>query len=273
MIIFPNAKINLGLNIITKRPDGFHDLRTIFYPVPLCDILEIIPSPGGTFQFTASGIPVPGKAEDNLCLLAYYLLKKKYKIPAVHIHLHKVIPLGAGLGGGSSDAAFTLLQLNHFFNLKLKQQEIEMYASQLGSDCTFFTRNIPVLAQGRGDLLENIPFSIPGSNIVIVKPTFSVNTAFAYSLVQPGNRSDDLLKILKKPVTFWKDRLINDFEAPIFNQHPELKDIKEKLYSLGALYSAMSGSGSAIYGIFDKLPGKLEESFPGCFVWAGKTDY
>jgi 4-diphosphocytidyl-2-C-methyl-D-erythritol kinase len=269
MITFPNAKLNLGLNIVAKRTDGFHDICTVFYPVPLCDILEIIPSQNGVFHFESSGIPVPGKTEDNLCVRAWSLLHKTSGIPAVNIHLHKVIPQGAGLGGGSSDAAFTLLLLNQLFGLKPDKNQISTFASQLGSDCAFFVHNIAVLARGRGDEFEDISFSLKGFHLVLVKPAVSVNTSLAYSLVHPQKKSGELPDILKHPPGKWKDKLINDFELPVFNKFPELKSIKKRLYSLGADYASMSGSGSAIYGIFSEPQGNIKGSFPGCFVWTG----
>jgi 4-diphosphocytidyl-2-C-methyl-D-erythritol kinase len=269
MICFPNAKINLGLNIISKRTDGFHNIETIFYPVPLCDVLEIVPSPDHKFHFSASGIPIDGRQDNNLCIKVYNLFKKQFQLPPVHIFLHKVIPFGAGLGGGSSDAASTLLMLNTMFSLKIEQPQLIKFAAKLGSDCAFFIRNEPLFAYKRGDVFKKTDMLLSEYSVIIVKPTFSVNTAYAYSLVKDIRKKTSLLEIINKPVGTWKDRLTNDFESVIFHLNPKLEFIKQKLYEAGAEYSAMSGSGSAVFGIFRSIPDKPESLFPDCFIWSG----
>jgi 4-diphosphocytidyl-2-C-methyl-D-erythritol kinase len=269
MLSFPNAKINLGLNIISKRADGFHNIETIFYPLSLCDVLEIVPSPDYKFHFSASGIPIDGKQENNLCIKAYNLLKNQFQLPSVHIFLHKVIPSGAGLGGGSSDAASMLLMLNTMFALGIEQPQLIKFAAELGSDCAFFIRNEPLFAYKRGDVFKKTDISLSGYSVIIVKPTFSVNTAFAYSLVENITKKTSLLEIISHPVETWKGELTNDFENIIFGKHPELELIKHKLYKAGAIYSALSGSGSAIFGVFRSTPDHPERMFPDCFVWSG----
>jgi 4-diphosphocytidyl-2-C-methyl-D-erythritol kinase len=270
MILFPNAKLNLGLNVLAKRPDGYHNIETIFYPVPLRDILEVLPAPDGILRIHTSGNEIPGKPEDNLCVKAFHLLQKDFGISPVHIHLHKVIPTGAGLGGGSSDAAFMLVALNHISGLGITDTQLTKYASQLGSDCTFFIKNATAFAHGRGEITKPVSVDLQGYYLVIVKPSFSVDTATAYSLVHPEKKADDLRKIIEKQPGYWKDYLMNDFEEEIFKIYPLLQRIKNKLYLLGAVYASMSGSGSAMYGIFSSPVRKTGSSFPGCFVWESK---
>lgn len=272
MIIFPNAKINIGLNIVEKRSDGFHNIESVFYPVPLCDALEIVENKEGSEQiiFSSSGIEIPGDTSDNLCVKAYHLISQEYALPKIKVHLHKHIPIGAGLGGGSSDAAFFIRLLNEQFELGLEWGEMHHYARQLGSDCSFFVSNKPAFAVGKGDEFESLSMTLLGYHIVLVYPNIHINTAKAYSGVKPKKAirslEDDALNL---PIEDWKDAIHNDFEDSIFPQFPEIKAIKEKLYSLGAAYAAMSGSGSTLYGIF-KEPTDLKKSFPGCFVFEGK---
>lgn len=266
MICFPNAKINLGLHVTEKRPDGFHNLETVFYPVSLADVLEIVKTDDERSSFSASGLPVQGTAGDNLCLKTYHLLQKELNLPPVKIYLYKVIPMGAGLGGGSSDAAFTLQLLNKVFNLNISKNVLREYASRLGSDCAFFTENMPVFATGRGDILENIQLDISGYTIVIVKPDIHINTAFAYSLIKPCKPLIPLQEIISLPVDKWKYLLINDFEAPVFEKYPAIANIKTALYNQGAVYVSMSGSGSAVYGLFKSKP-NISGKFPRCFTW------
>jgi 4-diphosphocytidyl-2-C-methyl-D-erythritol kinase len=251
MIVFPNCKINLGLHIIRKRPDGFHDLETVFYPLPLTDALEVI-SPG-TLVFTGSGIPVPGNTTDNLCLKAWHLLKQDFPaLPEINIHLHKHIPIGAGLGGGSADAAFILQLLNKRFELSLTEGQLIAYAAKLGSDCAFFIPNKPCYATGRGEMLEPISLNLDGWSFVLVYPGIHVNTGWAFGRITPKVPTQSLRDSILAPVENWKELISNDFEAPVFSAHPELAQIKKELYTYGAVYATMSGSGSAIVGIFPK---------------------
>jgi 4-diphosphocytidyl-2-C-methyl-D-erythritol kinase len=268
MIAFPPAKINLGLHIIRKRPDGYHDLSTCFYPVPWCDILEILPSDKLTFD--SSGLPVPGDPNDNLCLKAYQLLKKDFNIPSVKIHLHKIIPMGAGLGGGSSDGAWTLRLLNELFGLAIAKAKLKEYASILGSDCALFIEDVPVMGSSRGEIVTPTTLSLKGKFIVIVKPDVHVSTAEAFAGIKPQLPEKDLQSILKNTsVEGWRDVVNNDFEASVFKKHPVIQSIKEKLYSSGALYASMSGSGSAVFGIFRKEI-DLRSEFDGLVYWERK---
>lgn len=264
MVWFPTAKINLGLYVLRKRDDGYHDISTCFYPVSLKDILEIIPA--DHFSFQSSGLPIPGNKKDNLCIKAYTLLKKDYNLPPVTIHLHKLIPMGAGLGGGSSDAAFTLKGLNELFNLDLKLEDLQPYAQQLGSDCSFFLYNQPMMASGRGDKLQPLDLSISGFKIVIIYPELHVNTASAYTSLKPFDDRISLEKVLRQDISTWRRDLVNDFERRIFQLYPQIRSIKEKLYYAGAVYSSMTGSGSAVYGLFRKIPDDLKNAFPAYAV-------
>ncbi len=255
MILFPNAKINIGLNIINKRSDGFHNLETVFYPVMIKDVLEVIESK--ELLFTCSGLPVPGDAKDNICLKAYHLLSRDFNLPPVHVHLHKNIPIGAGLGGGSSDASFFIRLMNEKFDLGLNTQEMENYASRLGSDCAFFIKNAPVYASGKGDEFAKIKLDLSNYYLILAMPPVRIATADAFKGIVPAPSS--LLKeLIKTPVNNWKYSIKNDFETSVFNKYPELAIIKENLYRAGALYASMSGSGSSVYGIF-RAPVKLAE--------------
>jgi len=266
MIAFPNAKINIGLNVVSKRPDGYHNLESVFLPVELSDILEIVPS--SNLEFTSSGLEMDGDPEHNLVLKAYRLLEKDFDIPSVKMHLHKMIPTGAGLGGGSSDAAFMLKMLNKQFHLKLNNGILQNYATQLGADCPFFIDNKPAFASGIGDQLEPIENDLSAYKIVIVKPDISISTIEAYRNIIPQKSVFNLKKIVGLPVESWKDTVKNDFEKNIFPRYPEIKKIKEKLYELGAVYASMSGSGSAVYGIFRHLPTNLDNNLPkGIFIY------
>lgn len=268
MVSFPPCKINLGLNIIGKRPDGYHDLVTCFYPVQWCDILEIIPSE--KFSFTASGLPVPGNGEDNLCIRAYNLLKKDFALPPVSIHLHKIIPMGAGLGGGSSDAAWTLRTLNQIFDLNLPREALKAYASQIGSDCAFFIEDTPMMATGRGEILHEINVDLKGKFIVIVKPEVHVSTTEAYAGVKPKQPEHDLKEMLEQtPLQEWKLPVKNDFEESVFANYPVIAEVKKTLYNSGALYASMSGSGSSVFGIFSAAV-DLKNIFPGCTYFANE---
>jgi 4-diphosphocytidyl-2-C-methyl-D-erythritol kinase len=258
MITFPNAKINLGLHVLARRKDGFHDIETVLYPVFLHDCLEIIPSSEAEAALYQYGHLLPDG--ENLCMKAYKLLKSSYDISPVEMHLIKHIPAGAGLGGGSSDAAQTLKMLSKIFNLRLKEDELEHLAAQLGSDCPFFIKNKALIAGGRGEVLSPVDLNLRGMYIVIVKPEVSISTAEAYARITPDNDRPSLRDCITKPVSEWKDCLINDFEVPVFRDHPHLSDIKEELYHKGAVYASMSGSGSAIFGLFNK---EVSYSGPG----------
>ncbi len=255
MIVFPYCKINLGLSILRKREDGFHDIESLFYPIPFTDILELISNPHGTkpVEFISSGLMIDVEEEDNLCSKAYHLLKNDFPhLPNVKMHLHKVIPMGAGLGGGSSNASFVLKMLNDKFNLCLSHGQLLNYAIQLGSDCPFFIQNKPCIASGRGELLEPISIDLSNYTIVLINPGIHINTGWAFSKINPSNPSQSIKEIVMQPIINWKDQLLNDFETPIFNSHPPIKSIKESFYQQGALYASLSGSGSTVFGIFDK---------------------
>jgi 4-diphosphocytidyl-2-C-methyl-D-erythritol kinase len=282
MISFPNSKINLGLSILEKRADGFHNIETVFYPVGWKDILEIVPQDPSTplsdsLEFKCTGIEIEGRAAENLCVRAYQLLKHHHDIPGAKMHLHKIIPTGAGLGGGSSDAVAVLKMLNEMFELGLAWGELHQYAKQLGSDCSFFVTNRPVFAQQKGDDLEGIQFSLKGKFIAIVQPDVRVSTAEAYAgfstpLEAPGIREISPSKIITEmPIEKWKDVLKNDFEKSIFKKYPEIEKLKMRLYEKGAVYASMSGSGSAVFGIFDKEVDMQE--FSGLRHWSGSCEF
>jgi 4-diphosphocytidyl-2-C-methyl-D-erythritol kinase len=256
MITFPNAKINLGLHITAKRSDGFHDLETVFYPLMWKDALEIISSKEQIpNSLITTGITVSGNAEDNLCVKAYNLLKKDFpELSPVNMHLHKTIPMGAGLGGGSADGAFTLKLLNTKFNLNLSNDQLISYALQLGSDCPFFILNEPCFATGRGEKLEPISLNLSAYKIAVVNPGIHVNTGWAFSKIRPQQPKVSLKEIIQQPIETWKQNLKNDFEEPVFAEFPEAKKLKDDLYAAGALYASMSGSGSTVFGLFKEPP-------------------
>ncbi len=268
MISFPNAKINIGLNITEKRSDGFHNLESIFLPViGLHDVLEIVEIKDSThLQFSSSGIVIDGKDSDNLVLKAYQLLKSDFNLPALSVHLHKVIPTGAGLGGGSSDASFMLKMLNEMFNLNLPNENLKVYAEKLGSDCPFFIENTPQFATGKGEILEKINLFLPKSFLVIIKPQIHVPTKAAFAGIVPKKPQVNLNELITKLPYQWKEFAKNDFEQSIFAQFPEIEKIKTRLYELGAEYASMSGSGSAVFGIFPHTI-NLENEFTNCFKW------
>lgn len=270
MVSFPNAKINIGLNVVEKRQDGFHNIETVFYPVELCDVIEFIENPNETI-FNNTGIKVEGNNENNLIIKACNLLRNKYPIPHLSLHLHKIIPMGAGLGGGSSDAAFTIKSLTNYFKIGLTNEEQEELASRLGSDCAFFIRNRPIFAYEKGNKFKDIELSLIQYNVVIVYPHIHVSTQEAYSSVKPAQPDKSLLEAIKLPIGMWKDHIKNDFETGVFKKHPLLKEIKDELYSKGAVYASMTGSGSAIYGFFESDPeiSSLKKNF---FVWTGKLN-
>jgi 4-diphosphocytidyl-2-C-methyl-D-erythritol kinase len=252
MIIFPNAKINIGLNIVSRRSDGYHNLETIFYPVKINDALEIIVAEELTFQST--GLEIPGRIEDNLCIKGYDLLKKDFDLPTVKIHLHKHIPIGAGLGGGSADAAFFIRLINQKFDLKLTDDRMIDYARKLGADCAFFIQNKPVFAFEKGDEFEPVKLDLSNYKIVTVTPPIHISTAEAFGGIKPSPVKESLMELIYEPVTEWKKHIKNDFEVSIFKNHPTIRGIKAALYEAGALYASMSGSGASVFGIFDKTP-------------------
>ncbi len=270
MIAFPNSKINLGLQILERLPDGYHRISSLLYPVPLYDILEILPSGTGKTELQISGLPIPeSEIEKNLCYKAWKLLHDEWGIPAVKIYLHKIIPLGAGLGGGSSDAAFALKMLNAIFPLNLSHQRLTELAAKLGMDCPFFITNTHALAEGKGELLTPVELNLSNYHLALVKPEVHISTAAAYAGVVPDATRQPLQELIKAPVSEWKNIIFNDFEKNIFSSHPEIKEIKEKLYGMGAVYAAMSGSGSAVFGLFtEEIPvDRLKNNFPGATVF------
>jgi len=300
MITFPNAKINIGLNVVAKRSDGYHDIETVFYPVLLQDALEIklmrpldpaqlrkrieaglLVQPDDTFfpyrllprkedfpccSLDMTGNEFPFKAADNLVVKAYLMLQQDFDLPSIDIKLYKHIPSGAGLGGGSSDCAFMISLLNRRFNLRMRQSTMERYAARLGSDCAFFISNSPSIATGRGEILNPISLSLKGYTILLVKPDIAVSTAEAYAGVTPHKPETALADAVMRPVSEWKDCVFNDFEPSVFAKYPLLADIKEKLYSLGAEYAAMTGSGSTIYGLFRTPLDNPAALFPDMFT-------
>ncbi len=258
MIAFPCCKINLGLHVINKREDGFHNLETIFYPVQWCDMLEIVvdnKSSKGEVKFNSDGLTIEGNTENNLVTKAYKLLHQDYNLPAVKVFLYKKIPMGAGLGGGSSDAAYALVLLNDLFSLQLTTIELEKYAAQLGSDCAYFIKRGSQFAKGRGELLEPIDLNLKNYFLCLIKPDTHVSTAQAFSgVMKRGESIKSLKELIKLPINDWKNVIQNDFEESVFKIYPELASIKNKLYDMGAEYAAMSGSGSTILGLFKVLP-------------------
>ena len=266
MICFPNAKINLGLNVTEKRPDGYHNIETIFYPIPVKDALEIVPA--REFSFSQTGIAIDGPAEKNLVMKAVNLMKEHFDIPPLEIHLLKAIPFGAGLGGGSADAAFMLKLLNDFCQLGQSEAELETLAASIGADCPFFIRNKPVFASGIGNIFTPVELSLKGYHLCLVKPDIAVSTPEAYSLVKPAFPETGVQEIITRPLNEWRTLLTNDFEKSVFTRHPEIENIKETLYKAGAVYAAMSGSGSSVFGLFER-PVSMQQTFPDCYVWEG----
>lgn len=272
MVTFPNAKINLGLDVVAKRPDGYHNLETIFYPVPLQDILEItVTEEEGApdYTFKMHNAVFEGDNNDNLVVKAYKILAADHKLPKVEMSLYKNIPTGAGLGGGSADAAFALKMLNEIACLNLSDEQLEAYAARIGADCAFFIKNTPAYATGIGNILSPTVCSISGYHLVLVKPDIHISTKEAYSLVTPAAAETPLTEIAALPVEEWKGKMKNDFEKSVFANHPQMERIKEELYNMGAVYASMSGSGSAFFGLFTGQQNieDIEEKFPGMFCW------
>jgi 4-diphosphocytidyl-2-C-methyl-D-erythritol kinase len=252
MIVFPNAKINIGLNITERRPDGYHNLETVFYPIMIKDALEVIES--RELSFESSGITIPGSADGNLCLKAYHLLCQDFDLPPVSIHLHKNIPIGAGLGGGSADAAFFISLINQMFGLALANGTMMDYARQLGADCAFFIENKPTFAHDKGDRFEKTDIDLSAYHLVLVMPPVHVSTAEAYGGIKPAPAKESLKDLIALPVNEWRHHINNDFEHHIFQNHPVIADVKLALYNAGALYASMSGSGASVFGIFPSQP-------------------
>lgn len=270
MLTYPNAKINLGLNITGKRHDGYHNIESVLYPVPLCDELGIIIAGDNQFSFVSSGLKTDCDDADNLCVKAYNLLCDRFELPAVKMKLHKVIPSGAGLGGGSADAAFTLTMLNSIFNLGLDNLALKELAARLGADCPFFIDNVPALAIGRGDTLSPVGINLSGHTICIARPAIHISTAEAYSGITPHAGDTSPAELTDFSPSTWKGILKNHFEETIFPAYPVLEQLKTSFYDAGALYASLSGSGSAVYGIFNSPP-KLHENFKGIFYWEGEV--
>lgn len=289
MICHPNAKINLGLNVTERRPDGYHNLETVFYPIPLCDTLQFSTDatdshrPEGIFPngipvqehstedytFRSGGIDIDCPPEQNLLIKSLRLIREHYALPHLYISLHKQIPSGAGLGGGSSDAAHTMKSLNQMFNLGLSDNELEERVTGLGADCPFFVRNRPVFATGIGNIFTPIGLSLSGWHLVLVKPDIFVSTKEAYARISPRRPETPITDIIRRPVEEWKDLLTNDFEEGVFALHPEIADIKARLYDQGAAYASMSGSGSSVFGLFRTAPEEtdMRRLFPGSFYF------
>lgn len=267
MIIFTKAKINIGLRVIEKRADGYHNLETVFYPVEWHDSVEVVKS--DSLSFANTGIEVGGDWQSNLCVKAYQLLRNDFDLPPVSIHLHKNVPFGAGLGAGSANAAGVLSLLNTYFSLSLTSEQLVEYAAKLGSDCAFFIHNEPMFATGRGEILSPIKLELEGYNLLLVKPELGVSTAQAYAGIKPQKPLVSLHNVLSQPIDTWKSSVVNDFETVVFGIHPQIGKIKEQLYELGASYAAMSGSGSSVYGIF-KHDIPTTSMFAMHTVWHGK---
>jgi 4-diphosphocytidyl-2-C-methyl-D-erythritol kinase len=250
MIVYPNAKINIGLNVLEKRADGYHELSSVYYPVKdLCDILEILPST--EFSFSSSGIEIPG--EGNICTKAFEMLKQDFGISNVKIHLHKKIPIGAGLGGGSADGAFSLKAMHTLFDLKLSIAQLEKYALQLGADCPFFIENTPKYVQGIGEKMSSVDLDLSAYETQFIFPELHISTAEAYGDITPKTPETNLLDLINQPIENWKTTVKNDFEVSAFLKYPHLEKMKEKLYADGAIYASMSGSGSVLYGVFNSF--------------------
>ncbi len=285
MVVFPNIKINLGLYITGKRPDGYHNIESIFYPVQWKETLEITDrqegleafpqlqslTEVGKVRFMSYGIPIPGNADSNLCIKVYQSLEEWFNLPSIDMHLLKTLPIGAGLGGGSADAAFTLKALKDFFQLRLSDVEAKDILAKIGSDCPFFWENKPMFVYGRGEKMRPIDLDLSKYIVLIVNPNIHISTKEAYSGVKPSAPAIDLEMMTSIGVEGWKDVLVNDFEASVFPKYPIIKEIKERLYAKGALYASMTGSGSTLYGIFEESPTDLE--FSQYITWKGKLTF
>jgi 4-diphosphocytidyl-2-C-methyl-D-erythritol kinase len=271
MIVFPKAKINIGLRITGKRNDGYHDIETLFYPVSLCDALEFVASPEATGKdlLTVTGLSLGVKPEENLVMKAVSRLREHYTFPRLKIHLHKAIPHGAGLGGGSSDAACMLKSLNRHFALSVGEDELKSIALDIGSDCPFFIDGDPAFAKGRGEIIESINPLLSGYYLLLLNPGVGINTGEAYRNCRPEAPAISLRHLATRDISEWKDTIINDFEEFAFKKHPFIRKIKDDLYSYGALFSLMSGSGSSVYGIFSGKPGSIPGHLKSMIIWEG----
>ena len=273
LLTFPNAKLNLGLYVTARRPDGYHELETVFLPLPWADALEVLPAPHGQLasDLALTGRPIPGEVATNLCLKAYALLKADFPdLPAVQMHLHKIVPIGAGLGGGSADAAFALRAIGEVFGLNLIPEKLEDYARRLGADCAFFIQNTPRLARGKGDIFEPIALDLSGTACVVVYPGLHISTAQAFAGIVPQAPVHSLRAALAQPMSTWRATVSNDFEASLAPVYPVLAAIKQQLYDAGAVYASLSGSGSAVYGLFLGGAEAPALSWPGEYlVWRG----
>jgi 4-diphosphocytidyl-2-C-methyl-D-erythritol kinase len=275
MITFPVAKINLGLNVVEKRSDGYHNLQTVFYPVPIMDALEIVPMSEGfpsdvDCDLKVTNITIEGDEQRNLVVRAYQLLKADFpNMPRVHAHLWKGIPTQAGMGGGSSDCGYMIRLLNETFELGLTSEQMQQYAARLGADCAFFIESRASYAEGIGELLQPIDLDLSGWYIGVVRPDIPVPTKEAFSRIHPHYPALNCREVVKQPVETWRDTLTNDFEESVFTLHPEIGNVKEQLYKMGATYAAMSGSGSALFGLFKEEPNELRQAFPNMFTFSG----
>ncbi len=272
MLVFPNAKLNLGLYVTGRRPDGFHTLESVFLPLPWADVLEVLPAEAGQpTSITLTGRPIPGAPATNLCVRAYELLQADFpQLPPAQLYLHKIVPIGAGLGGGSADAAFALRATNDLFGLNISPENLADYARRLGSDCAFFIRNQPVLAVGKGDVFEEISLNVSGTGCVVVYPNLHISTAEAYARMVPQPPPHALREALAQPMSTWRDTVRNDFETALAPGYPVLADIKQQLYAAGATYVSLSGSGSAVYGLWEGGEAPAGMSWPAEFtVWQG----
>lgn len=269
MVVFPCCKINLGLNVVERRPDGYHNLETVFYPVPLNDNLEVLTASHltSTYLLHETGIRLEGSGDNNLVVRVLETLRETYpQIPPVEIWLHKRIPAGAGLGGGSSDAAFMMRLLNTQYNLGMNDEDMEYRLSRIGADCAFFNKCVPAFATGIGDQLIPINLTLAGWNLVLVKPNIHVSTREAFSMISPHRPEKSLLESLNRPIETWRETVFNDFEKSVFIHHPEIAAIKSTLYDMGAVYASMSGSGSCVYAFFHDRQPEVREIFADCFV-------
>ena len=267
MINFPIAKINLGLNVVSKRDDGYHNLETVFYPVPIKDALEVFPMEDGfpsdvRCDLKVTNLFIDGDEQKNLVVKAYNMIAQDYELPRVHVHLYKHIPTQAGMGGGSSNCAYMIRLLNEMFSLGMSDEKMIGYAARLGADCAFFIKAQPAYAEGIGEKLQPISIDLSGCKMLVVRPNIPVSTKEAFSLITPQVPKKNCLDIVRQPIETWKDELVNDFERSVFAIHPEIGRLKEMMYEQGAVYAAMSGSGSSVFGLFSDTPD--EKSFVGC---------
>mgnify|MGYP003543443500 FL=1 len=267
MINFPIAKINLGLNVVSKRDDGYHNLETVFYPVPIKDALEVFPMEDGfpsdvRCDLKVTNLFIDGDEQKNLVVKAYNMIAQDYELPRVHVHLYKHIPTQAGMGGGSSNCAYMIRLLNEMFSLGMSDEKMIGYAARLGADCAFFIKAQPAYAEGIGEKLQPISIDLSGCKMLVVRPNITVSTKEAFSLITPQVPKKNCLDIVRQPIETWKDELVNDFERSVFAIHPEIGRLKEMMYEQGAVYAAMSGSGSSVFGLFSDTPD--EKSFVGC---------